>query len=106
MTTADPRRQMLERPIHELCLQADVAYRKTSRRGEDAAARSRAGSDEPPLPIDQPQLVPPSGHNRSAAGLALRAAAMQAGEYPAWQRIAEALRRAAPDVAADLGLGG
>lgn len=38
------------------------------------------------------------------AGLALRAAAMQAGEYDAWRRIMKALRAESPDVAAALGL--
>ena len=38
------------------------------------------------------------------AGLALRAAAMQAGEYEAFQRIVATLRQQAPDVADALGL--
>ena len=38
------------------------------------------------------------------AGLALRAAAMQIGEYEAFRRIAAALQGQAPDVARALGL--
>ena len=92
-------RQMLERPINELCAQADDAYRKTSR---------HAATDQSP---DEP------GHQagRTApeitlttvgddAGLALRAAAMQAGEYEAFRRIAATLSQQAPEIADALGL--
>jgi hypothetical protein len=83
---------LLERPIHELCLRADEAYRKTPRGTEPATELRRVRRDEP------------SGASATSAGLALRAAAMQAGEYDAWKRIAAALRRQAPDVSAALGL--
>ena len=91
-------RQMLERPINELCGQADDAYRKTSRHadGERSAEadtkRSRSRSDLATGDLDED------------AGLALRAAAMEVGEYEAFQRIAAALQQQAPDVAAALGL--
>ena len=83
-------RPMLERPITELCMRADDAYRKTSKRG---------GPDRPA----------PSGKSESATerhtyGLALRSAAMQTGDYAAFKRIVEALRGSAPGLAADLGL--
>ncbi|MEO3773977.1 ATP-binding protein [Micromonospora sp. B9E7] len=91
-------RQLLERPVHELCMRADDAYRKNSR-GESegskvaseqlaALSRSEASGATPPMPV---------------VGLALRAAAMRAGEYAALQRIGERLRAEAPDVAAALG---
>ncbi|PZS31509.1 MAG: ATP-binding protein [Pseudonocardiales bacterium] len=88
-------RQMLDRPINELCSRADDAYRKTSRRRE------------PSTPADQ---VPWAGAESTAgpataeAGLALRAAAMQAGEYPSFQRIVDTLRVSAPEIASALGL--
>jgi hypothetical protein len=40
----------------------------------------------------------------TTAGLALRSAAMQAGEWAAWLRIAAVLREQAPDVLETLGL--
>ncbi|WP_326564445.1 ATP-binding protein [Micromonospora peucetia] len=91
-------RQLLERPVHELCMRADDAYRKTSRVASEglrvaseqlaALSRSEASGATPPMPV---------------VGLALRAAAMRAGEYAALQRIGERLRAEAPDVAAALG---
>lgn len=90
-------RQMLEQPINELCGRADDAYRKTALRA--AADRAREGGK---LPGVQLEAVPRAlGED---AGLALRAAAMQAGEYPAFRRIAAALQQQAPEVAAALGL--
>jgi hypothetical protein len=91
-------RQMLERPINELCGQADDAYRKTSRRV--------TGEDSEKSDITRPRSRPESASHDldEDAGLALRAAAMQAGEYEAFQRIAAALQQQAPDVAAALGL--
>lgn len=91
-------RQLLERPVHELCMRADDAYRKNSRGASEgprvaseqlaALSRSEASGATPPMPV---------------VGLALRAAAMRAGEYAALQRIGERLRAEAPDVAAALG---
>lgn len=93
-------RQMLERPINELCAYADDRYRRASRHSgvkqpvtadnEQANARSATGSP-----------VPSNG-----AGLALRAAAMQAGEYDAFRRIMTVLAEQRPDVASALGLDG
>ena len=91
-------RQMLERPINELCGQADDAYRKTSRHA--AGNHSGEGDTRP----SRARLEPAARDLDEDAGLALRAAAMQAGEYEAFQRIAAALQQQAPDVAAALGL--
>jgi Histidine kinase-, DNA gyrase B-, and HSP90-like ATPase len=93
-------RQMLDRPINELCAYADDRYRKASRQP------SKEGSpDAPPHPSPRPhqELSAPA---RSDAGLALRAAAMQAGEYAAFRRILVVLAERAPEVAAALGLDG
>lgn len=91
-------RQMLERPINELCAYADDRYRKASR---------RAGQQQPPdataESAPRPQTELPIS-SRSDAGLALRAAAMQAGEYGAFRRILAVLVERAPEVAASLGL--
>jgi hypothetical protein len=93
-------RQMLERPINELCACADDRYRKASRRSS----------------VDQPSPDPASRNARTApkspapgsndVGLALRAAAMQAGEYEAFGRIIAVLAQQAPGVASALGLDG
>jgi hypothetical protein len=83
-------RQMLERPIHELCLRADDVYRKTSpRMGNPAVRVDRRTSTT---------FVAPS------AGLALRSAAMVSGEYEAFTRILAALRDQAPEITSALGL--
>ena len=82
-------KQMLDRPVHELCVRADDEYRKTSRR-EIAERRGTA-----------PRSAMTSG---ATLGLALRSAAMQAGEYEAFERIVAVLERCAPREAQTLGL--
>jgi hypothetical protein len=92
-------RQMLARPINELCAQADDAYRKTSRhaapdRYTDAQSRSTSR-----------QGVETIGETLAGdTGLALRAAAMHAGEYEAFRRIVAVLSQQAPEIADALGL--
>jgi hypothetical protein len=91
-------RQMLERPINELCAQADDRYRKTSRRTPQ----------EQKIEVDsQRGTGTDSGSSLASAddaGLALRSAAMQAGEYDAFRRIIAVLAEQAPDTARALGL--
>lgn len=84
-------RQMLERPLHELCLRANDAYRRASRRSTADAPAA------PSTPRDAPTPMP-------AIGLALRSAAAQAGEYAAFKRILDELRRHSPDAADALNL--
>ncbi|MFE0633173.1 ATP-binding protein [Streptomyces sp. NPDC058864] len=92
-------RQMLERPINELCSRADEAYRKTAR-------GTGAGTSGSPLPRQVVWRGPesPEAAAMTDAGLALRAASMQAGEYAAFLRIVAVLEREAPAVAQALGL--
>lgn len=87
-------RQMLEPAVNELCVYANDAYRKTPR------------SAAPPVPADlgAPAEVRAATQAATHAGLALRAAAMQAGEWKSWQRISAVLRQEAPDVLDLLGL--
>jgi len=92
-------RQMIERPINELCGHADSAYRKTSRHG--ANDHTPGGAERRP---PWPGPGPVAGAARDDTGLALRAAAMHAGEYEAFQRIIATLKQQAPDVAEALGL--
>jgi len=74
-------KQMLERPLHEVCLRANETYRKTARR---AAPTPTPPSELAPLPT---------------VGLALRSAAAQSGDYAAFKRIIATLRSSSPEVA-------
>jgi hypothetical protein len=87
-------RQLIESPINELCVLADDAYRKTS--------QSRAR----PVPADlgTSQEVRAVTQHAAAAGLALRMAAMQTGQWDAWEAIETLLRQQAPEVVELLGL--
>jgi hypothetical protein len=89
-------RQMLERPINELCSYADDRYRKAAR---------NASKEHPQAATSDSRPAGNSGiPSRNDAGLALRAAAMQAGEYEAFRRIVAVLAQQAPGVASALGL--
>lgn len=92
-------RQMLERPINELCSYADDRYRRASRHN---------GADRPPDPGTQRGSRPARDSPTPSrdAGLALRAAAMHAGEYEAFRRIMAMLAKQAPEMASALGLDG
>ncbi|MCL7458590.1 ATP-binding protein [Micromonospora sp. MSM11] len=87
-------RQMLEAPVNELCVYANDAYRRS--------ARVKAK----PVPQDLNATAEARFATQTAttAGLALKAAAMKSGEWAAWQRIAAALRKEAPEIAGSLGL--
>jgi len=92
-------RQMLERPINELCGRADETYRKGSHR----AAAGKPSLDQPDIPDRAPDVrVTPS--MAADIGLALQVAVMTVGEYDAFRRIADALTQQAPDIAQALGL--
>ena len=92
-------RQMLARPINELCGQADDAYRKTPRHSAPDLAAGNDVDKEPSAAPEKPRKAPSAD-----TALALRAAAMHAGEYEAFQRIVTTLQQQAPEVAAALGL--
>jgi hypothetical protein len=99
-TTIPPQlRQMLERPINELCGCADDTYRKTSRQDKPSGP-DLGGEGRPPAP--GPSSA--ARHAANGAGLALRAAAMYVGEYEPFLRIVATLQEQAPDVAEELGL--
>jgi hypothetical protein len=91
-------RQMLERPINELCAHADDRYRKASRHAGMEQAQAQT---EQPVPRHVQESL---FSTRTDAGLALRAAAMQAGEYEAFRRIIAVLAERSPDIANSLGL--
>jgi hypothetical protein len=77
-------RQMLERPLHEVCLRANDTYRKSTKRDSAVAVPA---AELAPLPV---------------VGLALRSAAAQSGDYAAFKRIVIVLRETAPEVAESL----
>ncbi|MGY1722737.1 ATP-binding protein [Blastococcus sp. SYSU DS0533] len=81
-------KQLLERPINDLCIAANQVYRDRAA-GTNAAARSESAQ----IPGQLPAMT----------GLALRSAALQAGEYEAFKRIAGRLEVVAPDVWRALG---
>ncbi len=87
-------RQMLNAAVHELCLSAEISYRRTSVR--DNSLPDRDTHPRPSVPAGTLPL----------AGLALRSAAMQSGHLAALDAIAEILRGDAPEIAAALGLDG
>ena len=81
-------RQMLERPIYEVCLRADDTYRRAAGAGPSAKPRGKgAGAADGALTL-----------------LALRAAAMAAGESEALRRILAEVPQMSPEIAASLGL--
>jgi hypothetical protein len=89
-------RQLLETAVNELCVFANDAYRKTPR-----------GAPRPvPRDLGAPAAQRAAAQAATAAGIAVRAAAMHAGEWAAWQRIAVVLRERSPEVAELLGLDG
>lgn len=85
---------MLEAPVNELCIYANDAYRRSARPKQKPV----------PTGLNATPDVRAATQAATTAGLALRAAAMQAGEWDAWQRIATSLRKEAPEVARSLGL--
>ncbi|MEV0802472.1 ATP-binding protein [Kribbella sp. NPDC050281] len=80
-------KQMLERPVHELCVTADDTYRKTSRTKTVASAPDRRQID------------------LGDVGISLRAAAMEAGQLGPLTQAFEVLQRRNPDLWRALGLG-
>ena len=81
-------RQMLERPVHEVCVFADSAYRKSARGGA----------------ADTPSPKPSSTVLDRRAGLALTSAAIQSDNFDALNAIVDVLRKQAPEVVEALGL--
>lgn len=87
VTVPSQLRQMIERPINEVCILADDLYRKSAR---PTADRDRPITDKIT-----------GGLN---VGLALKGAALEVGEVKAFKRIVAELRRSEPDIARALGL--
>jgi hypothetical protein len=90
-------RQMLERPINELCAHADERYRKASR---------SVSNDKPVAPQGSPRSnVSQESHSSShQIGEALWLAAIQAEQYEAFRLIVAKMATINPDLVSGLGL--
>jgi hypothetical protein len=86
VTVPSQLRHMIERPINEICSLADNLYRKSTPKGE----RDRPNLDNFSAGLD--------------VGLALKGAALDAGEIRPFKRIAAELRKSEPKIAKALGL--
>ena len=89
-------RPLLERAVGELCACAGDRYRRAPWRPGESRPAALAARRGPGPALGS--AVP------AGAGLALRAAAMQAGEYEAFRRITAVLSSQAPEIAGALGL--
>ena len=86
VTVPSQLRHMIERPINEICSLADNLYRKSTPKGD----RDRPNSDNFTAGLE--------------VGLALKGAALDAGQSRPFKRIAAELRRSEPQIAKALGL--
>ncbi|WP_042378835.1 ATP-binding protein [Gordonia alkanivorans] len=89
-------KQMLERPVSELCILADHTYRRQNAEPEVVDAEREAITD---------RKTPDKAGSGSSAelGLALKSAAIQAGHYEALKAIIGLVRQQNPGVADALG---
>ncbi|MEZ0350695.1 ATP-binding protein [Mycobacterium sp. pR1184] len=85
-------KQMLERPVSELCILADRVYR---RHNSDAA-------DAPDEPMERDNKAPASG-SLPEIGLALKSAAIQSGHYETFKKVMAFMQDQHPDLARGLG---
>jgi hypothetical protein len=84
-------KQMLDRPVSELCILADRVYRRHT-------------SDTPDQSDEQPDTngrAPVSGA-LSEIGVALKASAIQSGQYEGFKKVMAVMRERHPDLAAGL----
>lgn len=89
-------KQMLERPVSELCILADHTYRRQNDdKGADTTTGKRREVD------DSTDNLLPSG--AAEFGLALKSAAIQSGHLDALKAIVELVRQQNPDLASALG---
>lgn len=88
VTIPSQLRKMLKRPVNELCLDADEAYRRSNRRSNEGVASEQA---------------PQAANNIAEVGLALRSAAARSGNYAAFRQISDLLSKDNPVLAKQLG---
>jgi len=86
-------KQMLDRPVSEFCIIADRVYRShNSVVDEGQADAARPTDDKIPVSGALPEV-----------GLAIKSAAIQAGEYDSFKRVMEVMRNQHPVIARGLG---
>jgi hypothetical protein len=85
-------KQMLDRPVSELCILADRVYR---RHNADPA-------DDVDDAVEHDDKAPASG-SLSEVGVALKSAALQLGEYDAFKKVMGLMRQQHPELARGLG---
>ncbi|GAA1899059.1 ATP-binding protein [Williamsia serinedens] len=81
-------KQMLERPISELCILADRTYRRQDHNDDPSEDRSESKG---------------GSSSNAEVGLALKSAAIQSGHYETLKKIVEVMREQNPEMAAGLG---
>lgn len=84
-------RKMLTRPINELCLAADSAYRRSPKKH----TIDQDSNPEPPSEYLSP--------NSAAIGVALKSAALRTGNMEAFNSISKLIREEMPELADQLG---
>jgi hypothetical protein len=85
-------KQMLDRPVSELCILADRVYRRHN-------ADIPEDVDDA---VEHDDKAPASG-SLSEVGLALKSAAIQSGQYGAFKKVMELMRGQHPEMARGLG---
>jgi hypothetical protein len=84
-------KQMLDRPVSELCILADRVYRRHNSDTQD-------DSDEQP----EANGRTPAAGTLSEVGVALKASAIQSGQYDSFKKVMAAMRKQHPDLAAGM----
>ena len=85
-------RKMIARPVNELCMNADAAYRKGKSKKSTSDSLTESGVE-----------TSGASENGAAVGLALRAAAARSGHSAALSEIMKLISRELPEVADYLG---
>jgi Histidine kinase-, DNA gyrase B-, and HSP90-like ATPase len=85
-------KQMLDRPVSELCILADRVYRRHN-------ADTTEDVDDA---VEHDDKAPASG-SLSEVGVALKSAAIQSGEYGAFKKVMGLMRQQHPELARGLG---
>ncbi|WP_232079118.1 hypothetical protein [Mycobacterium florentinum] len=85
-------KQMLERPVSELCILADRVYRRHNADTTDDLDDGTENDDKAPATGSLPEI-----------GLALKSAAIQSGHYEAFKKVMAFMQDQHPELARGLG---
>ena len=83
-------KQMLERPVHELCVHADDTYRKAANKSEKRGSSKSSGSSE--------------GVALNEVGIALKSALLETSDLKSFRRTVASIRKRHPELSKGLGL--